>query len=467
MLEPLPEKPFFSAYGLTYNHEDFVAEAIESVLSQGWPSDRFEYVLLDDGSTDATPERVKPYLKHITYVRQENQGINAAVTRVMSMLQGDVMAPCSGDDMWPAGKVDRVVGHLQENPEAGFVYGDMEAIDRHGRVIVESMVRDKHFGPHAGQIAGKLLPGNFVSAGAMAMRTALLPTLFPMPADVAWEDWWFAWALTNVARVDHIDDIVYRYRHHGGNYVFGASDDVLLERVAQEIPFRRYLFGNVRPGTAGPGDLLTALARMHTTLAALRDAEQPIDSVLEVDEQQRAIAEALAADASAASASAPHVALFAVARALAADPMNKTAVRLLHEVGGTPRIPPPPFFDDVRAVTVYAEAEALVARPELVRAYASTFGARDDVTLLIVAREWRADRLSTEIEGLITMLSGPDAPDATAAPADVRTRLNALTRADCVFGVDDLAVPGMPRFSDVAELRAFVEHRWRFPLVSG
>src|SRR3954467_5145026 len=129
MLEPLPANPIVGIYALTYNHEDFIAEAIESVLTQGWPAERLNFVLLDDGSTDATPERVKPYEQHLTYVRQENQGINAAVNRLLGMVEGDVLMPLAGDDMWPPDRLERVVAHFQDHPDVGMVYGDMEAID--------------------------------------------------------------------------------------------------------------------------------------------------------------------------------------------------------------------------------------------------------------------------------------------------------------------------------------------------
>ena len=163
------------------------------------------------------------------------------------------MAPCSGDDMWPPGKVQRVVSHLQEHPQTGLVYGDIEAIDEHGEVLSPSMVKTHGYGPYEGQIAGRLMDRNFVSAGAMAMRTALLPVLFPLHAYVAWEDWWFAWALTNVARVDFIEDVVFRYRQHGGNFIFGATEERGLDRLQAEIPFRRYMFGEcpTRDGFTG------------------------------------------------------------------------------------------------------------------------------------------------------------------------------------------------------------------------
>ncbi|HET6549835.1 MAG TPA: glycosyltransferase, partial [Solirubrobacter sp.] len=392
MLGPLPATPFVSAYGLAYNHEDFVAEAIESVLSQGWPSNRFEYVLLDDGSTDATPERVKPYLDHITYVRQENQGINAAVTRVIGMLKGDVMVPCSSDDAWPPGRLDRVVAHLQENPDVGFVYGDMEAIDQRGRVLQPRMIAG--LDPPSGQIAGRLLNENVVNGGAMTMRAELRPVMFPMPPEVAWEDWWFAWALTSVARVDYIDEVVYRYRQHASNFAFGLADpEKLRDRVQAELPFRRYMLGNVRPGAVTLPELLAGAERLRRTLGELVAHGRPLETLVDVGDAGRAVARRLAEHAAAVADSAPVPAAFTAARALAADPANDDAFRVLHAVAGIPATAPPPFFDDVKNVTVFAEAEELVADPSLVKDYVGAFSAADDVTLVTVAREWDGARL--------------------------------------------------------------------------
>ncbi|HET6551784.1 MAG TPA: hypothetical protein VFG79_25170, partial [Solirubrobacter sp.] len=113
-------------------------------------------------------------------------------------------------------------------------------------------------------------------------------------------------------------------------------------------------------------------------------------------------------------------------------------------------------------VTVFAEAEELVADPSLVKDYVGAFSAADDVTLVTVAREWDGARLGEALAPLEQLLAFDGAPDVVAAPADQRARANALTRADCVLG--DVPVPGMRCFGDAAELRAFVEHRWRFPV---
>jgi glycosyltransferase involved in cell wall biosynthesis len=461
MLGPLPDIPFVSVFGLTYNHEDFVAEAIESVLAQGWPEDRFEYVLLDDGSTDATPERAAAYTERITYIRQENEGINAAVNRVISLLQGDVFVACSGDDMWPEGKLERVIERLKARPDVGLLYGDMEVIDDSGKVIAPSFTRASNIEPHTGQIAGKLLAGNFVSAGGMAMRAELRPVMHPVPEVAAWEDWWWAWALANVTPVDYIDEPVYRYRYHGENFVLGLRDQAkMAERLAAEIPFRRYLLGAVRPGTATLADLGRGAAQLYRSLTHL--AAQGHEAVT-VTGAERATAETLVTRARAVASQSTAVAGFAAARAVAADPTNVRALELLGELAGTDDSTPPELFDGVRTIRVVADAEELVAEPELLAGYASAFGSGDDITLLALTRTWDYERLGAELAPHAALFEGADPPDVLASPCTDVDWLNAYTRADCVLSARGEPIPGVAQYGDISELRAFVDHRLRFP----
>ena len=468
MIEPLPESPTVGVYALTYNHEDFIVEAIESVLTQGWPTDRLQFVLLDDGSTDSTPERVRPYERHLTYVRQENQGINAAVNRLVGMVDGDVLVPLSGDDMWPRGKLERVVAYFRDHPDVGMVHGDMELIDQHGNVLKTS-VWEKSGPPPRGQIAGPLLRGNLVSGGAMAVRGALRPAMVPIPQAAAWEDWWFAWALTNAAPVDYLDAIVYRYRRHRNNYMFGLTRrdrQAALDRTAAEIPFRRYLLGNARPGTCTPRELLHAAEHLRQLLVGLNSEGREPDAVLQVAEAEHAAAERLAADAMALANTSTVLTAFAAARALAADPNNDDAYRLLHDVAGDPPTPLMPIFDDVRAVTVFAEAEELAREPALLSAYVNAVGENDDVTLVTVARGWDEERLAAEFGRVVDRVAGAQAVDILAFPADTATWMTAMTQADCALGLHQLPVPGVPRFDDTERLREYVEQRHRDPAAS-
>jgi glycosyltransferase involved in cell wall biosynthesis len=464
MLGPLPHTPFVSAFALTYNHEDYIAEAIESVLAESWPADRFEFVLLDDGSSDATPERVKPYLDHLTYIRQDNQGIHRAVERLMGALSGDVLIPCSGDDAWRPGRIERTVEHLRAHPDVGLLYGDMEVIDAAGEVIAPSFMQAAGFAPHRGQIAGKLLARNFVSGGAIAVRGELLGAILPIPAFAAWEDWWFAWAITNLAAVDYMDQPIYRYRRHGSNFVLGVSDpETLLDRISEEIRFRRYMLGTVRPGTASPAELLAGVEPLRALLGTLLAHGRPLEPILELTDAHRAAARRLAADAAEVARTSFQLASFTAARAAATDPTNEAAYRVLQAVAG-PAEPAPQPFADAGSVLVFAAAEELVAHPELLGHYVSAFTAGDDVTLVAVAQAWDAERLAAELGPVAERVAGEDAPDMLALPASPAAWLSGLTRADCVLGLHELPVPGLVRVEDAGALRAHVEQRWRFPL---
>jgi hypothetical protein len=466
MLEPLPENPTIGVHALVHNHEDFIASAIESVLAQGWPADRLHFVLLDDGSTDATPERVKPYEKYLTYVRQENQGINAAFSRVVSLTHGDILMTLSGDDEFTTDRFERVVAHFRERPDVGMVYGDMEMIDNRGRVFAPSVMAQSNEQPLRGQIAGRLLKGNFVSAGAMSVRGELKRVLLPMPDAAAWEDWWWAWAATNVAPIDYLDAVVYRYRKHDNNFMLGVvarNVEFALDRLVDEIPFRRYMLGAVRPGTCTPHQLLEAADEFRRLTSILTSRGRPQAPFAEVTDAHRAAAERLTAEAAALASTVPQLAAFAAARALAADPGSDEAYRVLHAVAGSPRTTAPPSLEDVRAVTVFAEAEDLARHPSLLQAYVDAFGPDDDVTLVMVAHEWDGERLGAQLGPLVEQVAGDAAPDMLALPAGAAPWVTAMTQADCVLGLDDLPIPGVPRFAEAGALREYVQLRWRFP----
>ena len=355
---------------------------------------------------------------------------------------------------------------MRERPDVGLVYGDMEVIDGSGRQLVPSFLRAAKHRPYDGQIAGKLLKGNFVSGGSIAVRGELLGAILPIPSFAAWEDWWFAWALTNIAAVEYIDQPIYRYRQHGSNFIFGLSDtEKLLDRAETEIPFRRYLLGTVRPGTSSVVDLLAGVDETLRLMQLIRANGRDVDAILAVTDADREAARRLVQDAAAGAERATVAAAFTATRALAIDPTNADAYRTLHLLSGAPRGRGVASFDDARTVTVFANAEELAGNPDLADVYTRAFGGDDDITLVAVARTWDQDGLAAGIGPLAERLSGADPPDALALPYTPEAWLSALAGADCVLGLGEYPIPGLPRFSTLEELRAFAEHRWRFPLV--
>lgn len=88
-----------------YNGARFVAQAIESVLDQTWPPE--EVIVVDDGSTDQTPEILERYRDRVTVVRQSNQGAAAARNRVLFNAKGEWIQYLDADDYLKPWKIER------------------------------------------------------------------------------------------------------------------------------------------------------------------------------------------------------------------------------------------------------------------------------------------------------------------------------------------------------------------------
>lgn len=106
----------------TYNRADLVCEAIDSVLNQTFQD--FELIVLDDGSTDATQQRLAAYGDRIRYVRQPNAGVNAARNAALSLAQGEYIAILDSDDLWKPYKLAVQVAILDRHPDIVFTYSN-------------------------------------------------------------------------------------------------------------------------------------------------------------------------------------------------------------------------------------------------------------------------------------------------------------------------------------------------------
>ncbi len=95
-----------------FNGERYLAETIDSILAQ--THQPLEILVIDDGSTDATPTVVAGFGSRVQYVRQENVGEAAARTRGLSMAQTEFVAFIDADDLWHPEKLARQMQRLQE-----------------------------------------------------------------------------------------------------------------------------------------------------------------------------------------------------------------------------------------------------------------------------------------------------------------------------------------------------------------
>src|SRR5271165_5005896 len=105
----------------TYNHERFIEHAITSVLEQDMPMDDVEILVVDDGSTDGTPEIVRRFGPRVRYLQKPNGGQASAFNFGLAQISGQVVAMLDGDDWWEKQKLRLVLEAFRENPEIGAI----------------------------------------------------------------------------------------------------------------------------------------------------------------------------------------------------------------------------------------------------------------------------------------------------------------------------------------------------------
>jgi glycosyltransferase involved in cell wall biosynthesis len=112
----------------TYNCASYLAAAIESVLAQTYRD--FRIFVIDDGSTDATPEVMRPYVYHCVYIHQPNAGAAAARNRGIRESSSKYIAFLDADDLWHPTKLERQIQFLDRHPKVGLICSDFSMMGK-------------------------------------------------------------------------------------------------------------------------------------------------------------------------------------------------------------------------------------------------------------------------------------------------------------------------------------------------
>ncbi len=158
-------QPLVSVVIATYNMGQYLPQAVDSILQQTWKN--LEVIVVDDGSTDNTPEVMLNYStdSRVNYIRNENQGQPKAKNCGIKNTKGDFIAFCDADDFWEANKLE-IQMPLFSNPKVGVVYSEVSFIDEHNR----RYIKEDHEVRHSGTITNQMLIENFVPFGTSVIR---------------------------------------------------------------------------------------------------------------------------------------------------------------------------------------------------------------------------------------------------------------------------------------------------------
>jgi len=137
--------PLISVIMSCYNAEQFLSEAIESVLGQSF--DNFEFILIDDGSIDNTLQIIYKYAhrdKRIVVVEKENSGLTHSLNIGLEMARGEWIARLDADDIALPVRFEQQIDYLKKNSEIVLLGSGYIEIDMHGYEIKTHSYPAKH-----------------------------------------------------------------------------------------------------------------------------------------------------------------------------------------------------------------------------------------------------------------------------------------------------------------------------------
>jgi hypothetical protein len=229
-------KPLVSVLIDTYNHERFIEKAIVSVLEQDFPAEEREILVVDDGSTDRTPEIIRKFDPHVRLVRKENGGQASAFNAGIPECKGEIVAFLDGDDWWAPGKLKRVTEVLNSEPSVGllghgiyeaFVEGNIRtrAPEKSERLQLNSLAAARVF----------RLRKSYLGTSRMILRTELARRILPIPEALVFEADEYVFTLgALMSELIILQDALTYYGIHGSNlYLLSGGGNAGVRRKQQ------------------------------------------------------------------------------------------------------------------------------------------------------------------------------------------------------------------------------------------
>lgn len=226
-----------------YNAEPYLAEAIESVLSQSFTD--FEFLIHDDGSTDESLEVLKSYAAkdaRIVVSAGKNQGVFAARNLLQGKAQGDFLAVMDADDICLPDRFERQVGYLDSYPGCVVIGGHITMVDKGERPIIDLNIPTEHEKIDENNLRGLTSiwhPTTMMRALALKKVGCYDPS-YKASGDL---DLWLRMA--EIGRLANLPDIVLKYRIHDKS-ISGARQELqrqMARRACEAAWARRGLTG--------------------------------------------------------------------------------------------------------------------------------------------------------------------------------------------------------------------------------
>lgn len=236
-------KPLVSVIISVYNGEQFLEEALESILDQTYT--HFELLILDDGSSDDSLSILRRFERRdhrIHVVTRENRGLVRSLNELIAMSKGVFLARMDADDISLPERFEKQVAFLQENTDVAAVGSAFLLIDARGRKIAAISSPLDHNSIEQELLRGHCVlshPSVMIRADAMA-RAEGYREAFTCAQDL---DLWLR--MSEFAKLANLPDVLLYYRIHATSIseASGIEQRAAKDRATNEAWVRRGIEG--------------------------------------------------------------------------------------------------------------------------------------------------------------------------------------------------------------------------------
>ncbi len=251
-----------------YNHGNYVAEAIRSVLAQDYPS--VELIVIDDGSSDDTAQ-VLGAMDGFYWESQANAGQARTLEKGWRIARGDILGYLSADDTLEPNAVAEAVASLTKHPDTVVVYPDYALIDPQSRVVRHVESPEYSYRDMLVDVVCAPGPGAFFRRVAYEKAGPWNPTYRQMPD----YDFWLRMGLHGAFL--RVPQRLAAFRVHEGSQTYALATP---ERAAEPVRIVERILSDpaMAPDLKAMGS--EALANAHLISAQLHLRAGRIDSAM-------------------------------------------------------------------------------------------------------------------------------------------------------------------------------------------
>jgi glycosyltransferase involved in cell wall biosynthesis len=226
-----------------HNYAEFLGEAIDSACNQDHPN--VTVVVVDDGSTDDSRQRLRKYEGVVDVVLQENGGQASAINAGLARCRADIVMLLDADDVLKPYAATRVAAAFASDPGIAKVQFRMDVIDAQGKATGITKPQ-----PHIPMPQGDLRSAELAfpfdlswsGGGGNAFRANALARILPIPEHDyprRGADWYLVHLTTLLGSVVSLPDVCASYRVHSRNGYELETPQLDLEHVRETIGYAR------------------------------------------------------------------------------------------------------------------------------------------------------------------------------------------------------------------------------------